>query len=115
MSENLTERDRSRHVDVQLHFLRDLVRDDHVKLVKCAGTQNVSDAFYSLRAWPEPRSRITGTYVGTCTLMYLWEYMCLFLVSLPLSYQNRPCDGLAFSCQSSFLLVSCVGKRGVGG
>ena len=25
-------------------YLRDLVRDGHVKLVKCAGTQNVSDA-----------------------------------------------------------------------
>jgi hypothetical protein len=45
MSENLTKRDRSRHVDsVEVFFLRDLVRDGHVKLVKCAGTQNVSDA-----------------------------------------------------------------------
>jgi len=43
MSENPTNRDRSRHVDVKVHYLRDLVRDDHVKLVKCAGTQNVSD------------------------------------------------------------------------
>ena len=45
MSENLTKRDRSRHVDVEVLFLRDIVRDGHVKLVKCAGTQNVSDAF----------------------------------------------------------------------
>ena len=37
-------RDRSRHVDVKVHFLRDLVRDGHIKLVKCVGTQNVSDA-----------------------------------------------------------------------
>jgi hypothetical protein len=44
MSENLTNRDRSRHVDVKVHYLRDLVRDGNVKLVKCAGTQNVSDA-----------------------------------------------------------------------
>ena len=44
MSENPTNRDRSRHVDVKVHYLRDLVRDGHVKLVKCAGTQNVSDA-----------------------------------------------------------------------
>ena len=36
MSENLTNRDRSRHVDVKVHYLRDLVRDSHVKLVKCA-------------------------------------------------------------------------------
>ena len=37
MSENPTNRDRSRHVDVKVHNLRDLVRDVHVKLVKCAG------------------------------------------------------------------------------
>ena len=43
MSENPTNRDRSRHVDVKVHYLRDLVRDGHVKLVKCPGTQNVSD------------------------------------------------------------------------
>ena len=38
MSENPTNRDRSRHVDVKVQFLRDLVRDGHVKLLKCAGT-----------------------------------------------------------------------------
>jgi hypothetical protein len=41
MSENLTDRDRSRHVDVNVHYLRDLVEDGHVKLVNCVGTQNV--------------------------------------------------------------------------
>ncbi len=49
VSENPTNRDRSRHVDVKVHYLRELVRDGHVKLVKCAGTQNVSDAL-TLRA-----------------------------------------------------------------
>ena len=44
MSENPTNRDRSRHVDVKTQYLRDLVRDGHVELVKFAGTQNVSDA-----------------------------------------------------------------------
>jgi hypothetical protein len=44
MSENPTNRDRSRHVDVKVHFLRDLVRDGHVKLLKYAEPQNVSDA-----------------------------------------------------------------------
>jgi len=33
MSENATNRDRSRQVDVKVHYLRDLVRDGHVKLV----------------------------------------------------------------------------------
>ena len=41
---NPTDRNRSRHVDVKVHYLRDQVRDGHVKLVKCADTQNVSDA-----------------------------------------------------------------------
>ena len=30
LSENPTNRDRSRHVDVKVHFLRDVVRDGHV-------------------------------------------------------------------------------------
>jgi hypothetical protein len=29
--------------DAKVHFLRNLVRDGHIKLVKCVGTQNVSD------------------------------------------------------------------------
>ena len=44
MSENPTNRERSRHMDVRVHFLRDMVRDGSVKLIKCAGTQNVADA-----------------------------------------------------------------------
>jgi hypothetical protein len=44
MSENPTNRERSRHVDVRVHFLRGMVRDGSVKLIKCAGTQNVADA-----------------------------------------------------------------------
>ena len=39
MSENPPNRERSRHVDVRVHFLRDMVRDGSVKLIKCAGTQ----------------------------------------------------------------------------
>ncbi len=38
MSENPTNRDRSRYVDVKVHFRRDLVRDGHVKILKCTGT-----------------------------------------------------------------------------
>ncbi len=43
LSENPTNHDRSRYVDVKVHFLRDLVHDGHVNLLKCVGTQNVSD------------------------------------------------------------------------
>jgi hypothetical protein len=51
MSENptkYTHRDHCRHVDVKVHFLRDPARDGHVKLVKCAGTQNVSECLRRL-------------------------------------------------------------------
>ncbi len=78
MSENPTNRDRSRHVDVKVHFLRDLVRDGHVKLLKCAGTQNVSDTL--IKSFPRPvfekhREYMIGTrvpfstfYAGTVNL-----------------------------------------------
>jgi hypothetical protein len=52
MSENPTNRERSRHVDVRVHFLRDMVRDGSVKLVKCADTQNVADAL--TKSLPRP-------------------------------------------------------------
>ena len=44
MSENPTNRDRSRHVDVKVHFLRDLVRDGHVKLVKLDESDEKSES-----------------------------------------------------------------------
>jgi len=66
MSENPTNRDRSRHVDVKVQFLRDLVRNGHIKFVKCAGTQNVSDAL--TKSLPRPafekhREYMVGTKV----------------------------------------------------
>jgi hypothetical protein len=52
MSENPTNHERSRHVDVRVHFLRDMVRDGSVKLIKCAGTQNVADTL--TKSLPRP-------------------------------------------------------------
>ena len=52
MSENPINRQRSRHVDVQVHFLRDMVRAGSVKLIKCAGTQTVADAL--TKSLPRP-------------------------------------------------------------
>jgi hypothetical protein len=66
MSENPTNHDRSRHVDVKVHYLRDLVRDGHLKLVKCAGTQNVSDTLTKSLARPafeKHREHMWGTRV----------------------------------------------------
>ena len=45
MSENPAHPDRARHIDTRIWFLRDMVRDKVIKLVKCAGTKNVADAF----------------------------------------------------------------------
>ena len=68
MSENPTNRERSRHVDAhaggaggtlqpgapeaQVHFLQDMVRDGSVKLIKCAGTQTVAGAL--TKSLPRP-------------------------------------------------------------
>ena len=52
MSENSANRERARHVDTRVHYLRELVRDGHVKLLKCAGPQNVADAL--TKSLPRP-------------------------------------------------------------
>ena len=52
MSENPTNCQRSRHVNVRVYFLRDMVRDGAVKLIKCAGTQNVADV--RTKSLPKP-------------------------------------------------------------
>jgi hypothetical protein len=44
MSENPVNRKFTRHIDVRRYFVRDLVRDGQVPLVKYAGTHNVADA-----------------------------------------------------------------------
>ena len=44
MSENPVNAERSRHIDTRDYWLREQVRWGHVKLLKCAGTQNVADA-----------------------------------------------------------------------
>eukprot|EP00961_Rhodomonas_salina_P210867 2847427-Rhodomonas_salina.1 len=44
MSENPVNRKQSWHINTGLHFVLDLVRDGIIKLVKCAGVNNVADA-----------------------------------------------------------------------
>jgi hypothetical protein len=73
-------RDRSRHVDVKVHYLHDLVRDGHVKLVKCAGTQNVSDALTKSLAKPAFEKHRE----------YMWGTLCLFQLSSGLSIIRLP-------------------------
>ena len=52
MSENPVNRDRSRHVDVKFHFLRERVRAGEIKLYKCWGPLNVADAL--TKSLPRP-------------------------------------------------------------
>jgi ribA/ribD-fused uncharacterized protein len=52
MSENPVNRERSRHVDVKFHFLRERVHLGEIKLFKCLGTQNVADAL--TKSLPRP-------------------------------------------------------------
>ena len=66
MSENPANRERTRHVDTRVHYLRELVRDGHVKLLKCAGPQNVADAL--TKSLPRPalakhRQHMWGTRI----------------------------------------------------
>ena len=66
MSENPVNRERSRHVDVKFHFLRERVQLDEIKLLKCLGTQNVADAL--TKSLPRPsfvqhREYLWGTRV----------------------------------------------------
>jgi len=52
MSENPVNRDRSRHVDVKFHFLRERVRAGEIKLYKCWSPLNVADAL--TKSLPRP-------------------------------------------------------------
>ncbi len=96
MSENPTNRDRSRHVDVKVHFLRDLVRDGHVKLLKCAAMQNVSDVL--TKSLPRPafekhREYMIGTRVpfsafhaGTVNLS---SPIMAYVIKLPTPFYSK--------------------------
>ena len=66
MSENPANRERTRDVDTRVHYLRELVRDGHVKLLKCEGPQNVADAL--TKSLPRPalakhRQHMWGTRI----------------------------------------------------
>ena len=72
MSENPTNRERSRHVDVRVHFLRDMVRDGAVKLIKCAGTQNVADALTKSR-----QSQLSTSIANSCMAQHSLSLLSL--------------------------------------
>lgn len=43
LSRNLVMHGRSKHIDVQFHFLRDLTKDGVVKLIHCGTQEQVAD------------------------------------------------------------------------
>ena len=66
MSENPANRERTRHVDTRVHYARELVRDGHVKLLKCVWPQNVANAL--TKSLPRPalakhRQHMWGTSI----------------------------------------------------
>eukprot|EP00961_Rhodomonas_salina_P075929 1019133-Rhodomonas_salina.3 len=52
IANNQVNREFTRHIDVRLYFVRDLVRDAVLTLVKCPGTLNVADAL--TKSLPSP-------------------------------------------------------------
>jgi len=93
MSENPTNRERSRHVDVRVHFLRDMVRDGSVNLIKCAGTQNVADAL--TKSLPRPAFQKHREFLKVQTNL-----------SLPSLLAPASCAGLRHKKGQPFLLQS---------
>eukprot|EP00961_Rhodomonas_salina_P044210 593875-Rhodomonas_salina.2 len=64
IANNPVNRKFTRHIDVRRYFVRDMVRDVQMTLVKCAGTHNVADAL--TKSLPSPsfllhRPFLTGT------------------------------------------------------
>ena len=103
MSENPTHADRARHIDTRIYFLRDMVRDGVVKLVKVPGTENVADAL--TKSLPAPSFEKHRTYlwgsgvpfsalwtslpdwksVASCKItIHTWEMLCLAAESMSL-------------------------------
>jgi hypothetical protein len=86
MSENLTNRERSRHVDERVHFLRDMVREGAVKLIKCAGTQDVADAL--TLSLPKPAIHKHREFLHS-TAQYLSAFFASARVSPVAAYVSR--------------------------
>ena len=101
------------HVDVKVHFLRDLVRDGHVKLLKCAGPQNVSDAL--TKSLPRPafekhREFMVGTrvpfsafYAKATTAI---EPIVAYVIKLPIPmYSKKSLVSRADNYSNNFLII----------
>jgi hypothetical protein len=98
MRENPTNRDRSGHVDVKVHFLRDLVHDGHVKLLKWVGPQNVADVL-TKSLFEKHREFMVGTRVPFSVFyvkeVKVFEPIVTYVIKLPIpmhSKESLVCD-----------------------
>ena len=91
MSENPANRERTRHVDTRVHYLRELVRDGHVKLLKCAGPQNVADAL--TKGLPRPALSKHRQYMWGTRIPFSAFYLSLKTGRPPTASYNiiTPC------------------------
>ena len=91
MSENPANRERTRHVDTRVHYLRELVRDGHVKLLKCAGPQNVADAL--TKSLPRPALSKHRQYMWGTRIPFSAFYLSLKTGRPPTASYNiiTPC------------------------
>jgi len=80
-----------RHVDTRVHYLRELVRDDHVKLLKCAGPQNVADTL--TKSLPRPALSKHGQYMWGTRIPFSAFYLSLKTGRPPTASYNiiTPC------------------------
>jgi hypothetical protein len=91
MSENPANRERTRHVDTRVHYLRELMRDGHVKLLKCAGPQNVADAL--TKSLPRPALAKHRQYMWGTRIPFSAFYLSLKTGRSPTASYNiiTPC------------------------
>ena len=91
MSENPANRERTRYVDTRVHYLRELVRDGHVKLLKCAGPQNVADAL--TKSLPRPALAKHRQYMWGTRIPFSAFYLSLKTGRSPTASYNiiTPC------------------------
>jgi hypothetical protein len=91
MSENPANRERTRNVDTRVNYLRELVRDGHVKLLKCAGPQNVADAL--TKSLPRPALAKHRQYMWGTRIPFSAFYLSLKTGRSPTASYNiiTPC------------------------
>ena len=95
VSENPANMERTRHFDTRVHYLWELVRDGHVKLLKCAGPQNVADAL--TKSLPRPALAKQKQYKWGTRILFSAFYLSLktgwsptasYNISTPCGYQD---------------------------